>query len=127
MKQAGITHVIMEVSSHGLDQFRVDGCHFNLGIFILVLTAGFIWHYGIDYLVIFLASVIFQLVMEGTLTLSGLRKGEIYLYGRKLSSAANVCLRSLVDGPGLCVAAFFVADQFLAGSVVTGIIGSVVV
>jgi murE/murF fusion protein len=33
MKQAGITHVIMEVSSHGLDQFRVDGCHFNMGIF----------------------------------------------------------------------------------------------
>ncbi|MFN2435575.1 MAG: UDP-N-acetylmuramoyl-L-alanyl-D-glutamate--2,6-diaminopimelate ligase [Desulfotignum sp.] len=33
MKQAGITHVIMEVSSHGLDQFRVDGCCFDLGIF----------------------------------------------------------------------------------------------
>lgn len=33
MKQAGITHVIMEVSSHGLDQFRVDGCHFDMGIF----------------------------------------------------------------------------------------------
>ncbi|MEX1300541.1 MAG: UDP-N-acetylmuramoyl-L-alanyl-D-glutamate--2,6-diaminopimelate ligase [Desulfotignum sp.] len=33
MKQAGITHVIMEVSSHGLDQFRVDGCRFDLGIF----------------------------------------------------------------------------------------------
>jgi MurE/MurF fusion protein len=33
MKAAGITHVIMEVSSHGLDQFRVDGCRFDLGIF----------------------------------------------------------------------------------------------
>jgi murE/murF fusion protein len=33
MKQAGITHVIMEVSSHGLDQFRVDGCRFDTGIF----------------------------------------------------------------------------------------------
>jgi murE/murF fusion protein len=32
MKQAGITHVIMEVSSHGLDQFRVDGCRFDTGI-----------------------------------------------------------------------------------------------
>jgi murE/murF fusion protein len=33
MKQAGVTHVIMEVSSHGLDLFRVDYCQFDLGIF----------------------------------------------------------------------------------------------
>ncbi len=33
MKQAGVTHVIMEVSSHGLDQFRVDGCIFSAGVY----------------------------------------------------------------------------------------------
>jgi len=33
MKQAGVTHAIMEVSSHGLDQFRVDGCKFDAGIY----------------------------------------------------------------------------------------------
>lgn len=33
MKSAGITHVIMEVSSHGLALNRVDGCSFNAGIF----------------------------------------------------------------------------------------------
>jgi murE/murF fusion protein len=33
MKQAGVTHVIMEVSSHGLDQHRVDGCEFDVGIY----------------------------------------------------------------------------------------------
>jgi len=33
MKQAGVTHVIMEVSSHGLDQFRVDGCRFAAGVY----------------------------------------------------------------------------------------------
>lgn len=33
MKLAGITHVIMEVSSHGLDQHRVDGCEFDAGIY----------------------------------------------------------------------------------------------
>ncbi|MCA1794117.1 MAG: UDP-N-acetylmuramoyl-L-alanyl-D-glutamate--2,6-diaminopimelate ligase [Desulfobacteraceae bacterium] len=33
MKQAGVTHVIMEVSSHGLDQFRVDGCSFSAGVY----------------------------------------------------------------------------------------------
>ena len=33
MKQAGVTHVIMEVSSHGLDQHRVDGCEFDAGVY----------------------------------------------------------------------------------------------
>lgn len=33
MKAAGITHVIMEASSHGLDLYRVDGCRFNVGVF----------------------------------------------------------------------------------------------
>ncbi|WP_022664411.1 UDP-N-acetylmuramoyl-L-alanyl-D-glutamate--2,6-diaminopimelate ligase [Desulfospira joergensenii] len=33
MKASGITHVIMEVSSHGLDQRRVDGCEFKVGVF----------------------------------------------------------------------------------------------
>ena len=33
MKQAGVTHVIMEVSSHGLDQGRIEGCEFDAGIY----------------------------------------------------------------------------------------------
>jgi len=33
MKTAGVTHVIMEVSSHGLDLNRVDYCDFNIGVF----------------------------------------------------------------------------------------------
>ncbi|RLB85047.1 MAG: UDP-N-acetylmuramoyl-L-alanyl-D-glutamate--2,6-diaminopimelate ligase, partial [Deltaproteobacteria bacterium] len=33
MKQAGVTHVIMEVSSHGLDQHRVDACEFDAGVY----------------------------------------------------------------------------------------------
>ncbi len=33
MKQAGVTHVIMEVSSHGLDQCRVETCEFDAGIY----------------------------------------------------------------------------------------------
>ena len=31
MKQAGVTHVLMEVSSHGLDLHRVDHCSFETG------------------------------------------------------------------------------------------------
>ncbi|THB78365.1 MAG: UDP-N-acetylmuramoyl-L-alanyl-D-glutamate--2,6-diaminopimelate ligase [Desulfobacteraceae bacterium] len=33
MKDAGVTHVIMEVSSHGVDLHRVDGCTFDVGVF----------------------------------------------------------------------------------------------
>jgi UDP-N-acetylmuramyl-tripeptide synthetase len=33
MVQNGITHVVMEVSSHGLDLHRVDHCQFDVGVF----------------------------------------------------------------------------------------------
>lgn len=33
MRAAGVTHVIMEVSSHGLCMRRLDGCNFDVGIF----------------------------------------------------------------------------------------------
>ncbi len=33
MKAAGVSHVLMEVSSHSLDQFRVDGCEFDAAVF----------------------------------------------------------------------------------------------
>ena len=33
MKETGVTHVIMEVSSHGIDLNRIDFCRFDAGIF----------------------------------------------------------------------------------------------
>jgi len=33
MEKQGIVSVVMEVSSHALDQSRVAGCHFNVGVF----------------------------------------------------------------------------------------------
>ena len=33
MRQQGITHVVMEVSSHALALNRVDGCHLDIGVF----------------------------------------------------------------------------------------------
>ncbi|HUV16401.1 MAG TPA: UDP-N-acetylmuramoyl-L-alanyl-D-glutamate--2,6-diaminopimelate ligase [Pelolinea sp.] len=32
MVDAGITHVVLEATSHGLDQFRVDACEFDIGV-----------------------------------------------------------------------------------------------
>jgi UDP-N-acetylmuramoyl-L-alanyl-D-glutamate--2,6-diaminopimelate ligase len=33
MVEAGVSHVVMEVSSHGLDMHRVDGTRFSVGVF----------------------------------------------------------------------------------------------
>jgi MurE/MurF fusion protein len=33
MVRAGVTHVIMEVSSHGVDLKRIEGCAFDVGVF----------------------------------------------------------------------------------------------
>jgi UDP-N-acetylmuramyl-tripeptide synthetase len=33
MQKAGVSHVVMEVSSHALDLFRVAGCQFDLAVF----------------------------------------------------------------------------------------------
>ncbi|MEW6348219.1 MAG: UDP-N-acetylmuramoyl-L-alanyl-D-glutamate--2,6-diaminopimelate ligase [Thermodesulfobacteriota bacterium] len=33
MRSDGVTHVVMEVSSHGLHRHRLDGCHFDVGVF----------------------------------------------------------------------------------------------
>ncbi len=33
MVEAGCEYVVMEVSSHGLDQHRIDGCHFKVAVF----------------------------------------------------------------------------------------------
>lgn len=32
MVQAGLTHVVLETTSHGLAQFRVDACEFDIGV-----------------------------------------------------------------------------------------------
>ncbi len=48
MKMAGITHVIMEVSSHGLDLNRVDFCNFNIGVFTNLSQDHLDYHKNMD-------------------------------------------------------------------------------
>ncbi|MCG8548963.1 MAG: UDP-N-acetylmuramoyl-L-alanyl-D-glutamate--2,6-diaminopimelate ligase [Desulfobacterales bacterium] len=48
MKLAGVTHVIMEVSSHSLDQHRVDGCEFNAAIFTNLTQDHLDYHDGFE-------------------------------------------------------------------------------
>ena len=48
MKKAGVTHVIMEVSSHGLDLNRVDCCRFDAGIFTNLSQDHLDYHKNMD-------------------------------------------------------------------------------
>lgn len=48
MKNAGITHVIMEVSSHGIDLNRVDFCQFDAGIFTNLTQDHLDYHKDMD-------------------------------------------------------------------------------
>lgn len=93
----------------------------------LIFTALLIWQYGSDYLVIFFSGSLFHLTMEIVLWLTGIRKGVVYLYGRKLPRAADLLLRALAEGPAFTIPAFFVADQFQAGNIWGGIFGSIAV
>jgi UDP-N-acetylmuramoyl-L-alanyl-D-glutamate--2,6-diaminopimelate ligase len=36
MAQSGVTHVVLEVSSHGLDSHRVENCHFSRAVFTML-------------------------------------------------------------------------------------------
>jgi hypothetical protein len=91
--------------------------NFIVLIYILLITSILITFYGINYLVIFLSSSLVHLLIETGLTISNIRKGSTYLYGRKLSKPSEIILRSFVEGPAFCVPAFFIADQFIAGNV----------
>ena len=48
MKLAGVTHVIMEVSSHSLDQHRVDECDFNAAVFTNLTQDHLDYHDGFE-------------------------------------------------------------------------------
>ena len=50
MRDAGISHVIMEVSSHALDLHRVDHCRFDVGVFTNLTQDHLDYHLGMkDY------------------------------------------------------------------------------
>ena len=105
--------------------------HGNTNLHMLLLnilaTAVLTWQFGTDYLVIFCSSTILIFFIETGLALSGIRKGVVYVYGRKLPRLADLILRAMVDGPTISLPAFFVADQILAGRIIGGIAGSTLV
>jgi hypothetical protein len=90
-------------------------------LYSTTITGCLIGWFGIDYLVIFCASALLHLILETGLSLSGIRKGEVFVFGVKLPRVADAALRAFVEGPGFCVPAFFVADQLMGDQVALGI------
>jgi len=48
MKEAGVTHVVMEISSHALDQRRVSGLHLRHAVFTNLSRDHLDYHSGLD-------------------------------------------------------------------------------
>jgi UDP-N-acetylmuramoyl-L-alanyl-D-glutamate--2,6-diaminopimelate ligase len=48
MLDAGITHVILETTSHGLDQYRAEACEFDLGVITNITHEHLDYHGGYD-------------------------------------------------------------------------------
>lgn len=86
-------------------------------IIMVVFTA----RYGTDYLVIYLSSGMLLTMLEFLLVLRGARKGTVTVYGKQLSPFTDCLLRAFVEGPGLCLPAFFMADHLFTKSYVVGI------
>ena len=49
MLKEGVSHVIMEVSSHAIHQYRVEGCHFDIGVFTNCTSDHLDYHKTIDH------------------------------------------------------------------------------
>lgn len=99
----------------------------NILLLNMVVTAILVWQFGANYFIIFCTSGLVHLMIETGLALSGTRKGVVYVRGRKLPRWADVALRAFVEGPAFCVPAFFVADRFMDGDLLVGIMGPVIV
>jgi hypothetical protein len=101
--------------------------NFYVLLVILIMTALLIINFGKNYLIIFLSSGVLHVILETAITLTGVRKGHGYLFGKKLHRAPEILLRSFVEGPALCVPAFFVADNYVKGNMTLAFLGGIAI
>ena len=89
MVDAGVTHVVMEVSSHGLDMHRVDGTRFAVGVFTNLSQDHLDYHGSMDNY--FLAkSRLFSQILQAhgdTLPLAVINRDDVW--GRQLCSQVS--------------------------------------
>ncbi len=102
--------------------------NFHILLYIICITSLLIAFFGKNYLIIFLTSSGLHVCIESLLTITGIRKGRTFLFGKQLPRVGEITLRSLVEGPAFCVPAYFMADQFKNGSFATiTLLGGIIV
>lgn len=101
--------------------------NFYVLLFILLLTTLLVVNFGKNYLIIFLSSSLLHVIIESGLTITGIRKGNTYLFEKKLHRVPEIMLRSFVEGPAFCVPAFFVADQYSWGNILVPVLASILI
>lgn len=99
----------------------------HLFLFIVSLSGFLTFFFGWNYAIIFCASSLLHVVIETSLHLLNLRKGEMFYGVKKIPKFMEILLRSMVEGPAFCVPAFFVADQFILGPSFTALFISILV
>jgi hypothetical protein len=65
-------------------------------------------------------------MLEFGLLITGARKSTVYLFGKQLPKLTDSGIRAFVEGPGMCLPSFFMADQIMQGNVVFGTVASCV-
>jgi UDP-N-acetylmuramoyl-L-alanyl-D-glutamate--2,6-diaminopimelate ligase len=96
MKSAGLTHVVLEATSHGLDQHRVTGCFFDIGVITNITHEHLDYHGSYEAYRAAKASLFTSLAdtpakVDGTRPLAVLnRDDESYDFLRACTSAPQV-------------------------------------
>lgn len=112
MVQAGVGAVAMEVSSHALDQFRVDGTEFAIGVFTNLDTEHLDYHGTIEQ---------YWSAKARLFEPDRCRQGLICVdgdWGARLARQCRVPVTTFGTGPGADVR-YRVEDRMLAGSTVS--------
>lgn len=87
---------------------------FYLLFIVLLMCITFTLKFGKDYLVMYLSSGLGLWILELGLSLTGARKSTVYLFGKKLPKLMDSGIRAFVEGPGMCLPSFLMADQLMA-------------
>lgn len=106
---------------------RFGNVNLNVLVCVLIITGVLIWQFGVNYLVIFISCSFLHIIIESGLSIGGIRKGFVYVYGYKLPRLLDILLRSFVEGPGFCVPAYFIADNLIQGNAMTSVLVAIIV
>ncbi len=97
MVEAGLTHVILEATSHGLAQYRVDACEFDIGVVTNITHEHLDYHgtyenYRVAKARLFIGLADVQSKKQGNIRLGVLNRDDVsYDFLKIITSVQQVC------------------------------------